>query len=102
MTAKNRRDCRLSTTNDKAKKTIPRIRSDNELSQNHRGGGSVGKRVFERNGAIGKGEEHTARTVYAFFPVSSPFGSHATRRRSTESRKEERGLSIDRKSTRLN
>jgi hypothetical protein len=40
-----------------AKKRIPRSRRERELIQNHRGGGSVGKRVFGRNGAIGIREE---------------------------------------------
>jgi len=34
------------------------------------------------------GNEHTSRTVRGSSLVSSPFGSHATRRRSTESRRE--------------
>jgi hypothetical protein len=42
---------------DKMKKTIPKSRRDNELIQNHLGGGSVGMRVFGRNGAIGIREE---------------------------------------------
>ena len=87
MTARNRRDCWSAATRDKAKKTIPRTRREREVIQNHRGGGSVGKRVFRREGAIGTGEERTAQATYGTSVIQSPFGSHATRHRSAESRR---------------
>jgi hypothetical protein len=59
MTARNSRDWWSATTRDKAKKTIPRMRREREVIQNHRGGGSVGRSVFGRNEAIGMREELT-------------------------------------------
>jgi hypothetical protein len=57
MTARNSRDWWSGTTRDKAKKTIPRMRREREVIQNHRGGGSVGRSAFGRNEAIGTREE---------------------------------------------
>jgi hypothetical protein len=90
MTARNIRDCRSPTNRDKAKKTIPRSRREREVIQNHRGGGSVGRSVFGRNEAIGMREELTEEAVCDSSLVSWAFGSHATRRRSTESRRDYR------------